>query len=465
MWREDDFIISLSGVRGIWEKGLTENKVYRLCLAASKIFKKNKYKKILIARDTRKSGENIFFISKHCFEQQGFSVCDLGILPVPMLQSNTASRQVAGALMITASHNPPEYNGLKFYEKSGKIFNVKQIEQLLNIYEKQKIFSSLSFQKGSILTKPAKDAYQYHFNKIFSEIHQKKIKKVGFKVVVDTGNGAASFLDKIFLEELGCKVFEINCQQDGCFRRKIEPLPECLSLLKKTVLETKADLGFAQDCDADRLAVADEKGNFLEDGVLLAIIVLHFLKNLSRKNKKVVVNLATSRIIDDVVKKFNGKLFKVPVGETNIIEAQKKLGALVGGEGHGGVIWPAICYGRDSFSAMALVLECLAFENKKLSEIVEKLPVYEMVKTKIPWQEGEKKLAIFLQLLKKIKWPEKVFKINTSDGLKIDFKESWIIIRSSNTEPILRIIAEAKNKEQGLKLLNLVKKTHETFKT
>lgn len=463
MLRQNDFIISLSGVRGIYKKGLTNNKIYSLCLSVSKIFKKEGVKKILIARDTRPSGKEILEICFSTLKKQGFLVFNLGILPTPLVQSAILEQKNTAGLMITASHNPPEYNGLKFYSPCGQIFNELKIKKLISLFKKQKnlLYQDKDLPKIKISPKLDKKTYLSHFEKIFKNINLNKIKNQHFKIIIDPANGTASSLNKIFLKKLNCQVYQINSQTDGRFRRGIEPTSENLILLKNKVMQKKADLGFAQDGDADRLAVIDEKGKYLEDSLLLAMIVQHFLKNRPNEGKKVVINLATSKIIDDLVSKFMGQLFKVPVGEVNVVKKALKIKAAIAGEGHGGIIWPVVSPGRDSFSAMALFLELLTYEKEKLSKLVEKLKIYKMVKKKLKYSGNKKKLIKLMKILLKIDWPNKIEDIDKSDGLKIYFKDSWLLIRASNTEPIIRFVSEAKTKKQALFLINLAKTKYE----
>lgn len=457
--------VSLSGIRGVWGKDLTPRRVVQFCLSASEIFKSERQKYIFIARDTRPSSRQIFNLVFNTLRLNNLKLIDLGILPVPILQTNVCSKENSGGVMITASHNPPEYNGLKFYQSDGKIFDLEQSEHIKKNYSSIQItpaeMSKLSF-KVKTYRSPKTKSYRGHFDKIFNHIDINKIKNRSFNVIVDPGNGTGSYIDKIFLKQLGCQVKLINSKVDGKFRRSIEPISQNLEELKKALVDFKADLGFAQDCDADRLAVIDENGQQLEEEILLALVVYHFLKNKKGSNKKVVTNCCTSKSIDQIVVQNKGRLFKSTVGEINVTKETLKQNAIVGGEGNGGVIWPKIVPGRDSFSAMALVLELLSIENKPLSKIAGSLPLYCMSKQKVPWDRNNS-LTDFYSYLKSFNWPEKISSVYDSDGLRLDFPDSWISIRSSTTEPVVRFIAEAKYMKQTDKLIKIAKSQLKDF--
>ncbi|MBN1263182.1 MAG: hypothetical protein JW991_02400 [Candidatus Pacebacteria bacterium] len=463
MYRKDDLVVSLSGIRGIWQKGLSQETTLKLCLAASEIYRKSKQKTILIGRDTRISGQKIFSLAKTAFKSQGFKISDLGIIPTPTLQINTRQQHVAGALMITASHNPPEYNGLKFLDPRGRIFDHQKIEKIIRFFKEKKPLPKLNLTTHRCLSGPLKKAYQYHFDQIFRWINLSLIKNKRFRVAVDSANGAGAFLDKIFLEKMNCTVFEVNCQKDGHFRRGIEPTADNLSLLKQTVVLKKADIGFAQDADADRLILINEKGESLSDEGTLAIAVLHLLSQRRFKNKKVVINLATSKLIDDLVEKHQGQLIKSAVGEINLVKTMAREKALFGGEGNiGGLIFSKLSPGRDSFLAMALILEHLAKTGKKLSQIAGAFPVYYRQQEKIATL-SRKELAQLWQKLLKYHWSKKKIWSSSLDGLKLEFKDSWLLIRPSKTEPIIRIIAEADTSKQVEKLISAAKKQASPF--
>ncbi|MFC1790342.1 hypothetical protein ACFLZP_02560 [Patescibacteria group bacterium] len=450
-------IVSLSGIRGIWGQDLNKKEIIKFCLAGAKIFTHTPQKKIFIGRDTRKSGEIISSLASQVFVSLGFKMVDLGIIPTPILQSYTQKRLPTGALMITASHNPSEYNGLKFLQSSGIIFSEEQVKKLFHIYQGLKNIPSLKLSFKTTPVFSLEKPIQMHFDKILSKINIQAIKQRKFKVVVDAGNGVGSFLNKFFLESLGCQVKELYSQKDGIFRRGIEPKEENLAVLKRAVLENKADLGFAQDGDGDRLAVIDSDGKFISGDDSFAILAKHFLKIRQIKTKRIVVNTATSRKIDEVVKKYQGIVYKTPVGEVNVVNKALAVGAEIAGETScSGTIWLDVCPGRDSFSAMALILESLALEKEQLTDRIKKLPFYVRLEAKI--KKKPKKMQTLFKKLASLDWPEKKISQSKLDGLRVDFKNSWFLIRVSNTEPVLRLIVESRSRKEAEKLVAVVKK-------
>jgi phosphomannomutase len=282
-----------------------------------------------------------------------------------------------------------------------------------------------------------------------SYIKVNKIKKKRFKVVLDCNNGAGSRIVPELLKRLGCQVIELNCNLTGEFVHRPEPVPENLNLLCKKVKEAKADLGFALDPDADRLAIVSEKGIPLGEEYTLALCV-DFV--LSKIKSDVVVNNSTSKVIDDIARKYEVKVYRTKVGEVYVASLLRKIGGLIGGEGNGGVILPENHYGRDAQVGMALILQYLAETNKKTSQLKQSLPQYYFVKDKVKLSyDYNVKLKRYLEKFKQAK-------IDYLDGVKVKFENSWLNIRKSNTEPIIRVMAEAPKKEEARSLVLEAKK-------
>jgi len=282
-------------------------------------------------------------------------------------------------------------------------------------------------------------------------VNVEKIKSKKFKVVLDCVNGAGSYLLPGFLRELGCEVIEMNCEKTGIFPRLPEPIPENLTETMKKVKEEKADLGIVVDPDVDRLVLITDKGEpFVEENTITQIV--KFI--LSKEKGNVVVNLSTTRAVDDVASEFGCKVFRSPVGEANVVEEMKKVNAVIGGEGSGGIIYPSLHYGRDALVGIVLTLQHLSEFGRSISNLKEELPQYFITKKKIEIRDNNPD-EVISKLLERFK----SVKIDTRDGLRIDFPDHWVHFRKSNTEPIIRIITEAKSNEASKKL------AEEYFKT
>jgi phosphomannomutase len=440
MIKEAQFTIS--GLRGVWGENLNES-IAKAHIEAFAIFlQERKARKIILGRDARESGPIIGGIAKEILIRAGFEVVDAGIIPTPTIIFLIRTMQFDGGIMLTASHNPREYNGIKFLTKEAFYANQKEVNEIKSyLGEKAK-----EEQGGNV--KEDNTLGVLHVKHVIDNVNKDLIASKKYKVVIDTINGAGCYLGPMLLEELGCEVVPINNIPDGNFAHIPEPLPENLIGLGEKAREAKADIGFAQDPDADRLVVCDEKGEIIFEEYTLSLAIKSVLKNTPGD---IVTNLSTSNTNEDLVKDVSYKNYRTKVGEGNVVAGIIEHKAVIGGEGGGGVIYPKVNLCRDSLTGMALILESLAQEDKKISEIVATLPKYEFIKTKMPFS-GNINEAI-----------EKIIKEfqdgtpDTQDGLRLDFADrSWLQIRASNTEPIIRIFAEAKTKDRAL---DLIKKT------
>lgn len=438
-----DIKFTISGLRGVWGENLTEEVAKTYIKAFACFLEKRNAKKVIIGRDSRFSGPIISKIAEEVLVNSGIEVIDIGIAPTPTLIFLIREMKYDGGIMISASHNPPQYNGIKFLTKNAMYANKENIEEIKSYVSIEPgIKNSGSVLRNEILG-------DKHVEHILKNIDVEKIKEKKFKVVIDTINGAGYKLGPMLLEKLGCEVIVINGEPSGDFAHMPEPLPENLVSLGEKVEEVGGNIGFAQDPDADRLVICDEKGVVVFEEYMLSICIKSVL---SKTPGDIVTNLSTSNTNEDLVNTLGYKNIRSKVGEGNVVESIIACNAIIGGEGSGGVIYPKINLCRDSLTGMALILEYMALSNKKVSEIVEDLPKYEFVKTKMPF---EGKLSEKIDNIVNL-FPDG--KIDQQDGIRIDFSDrSWVQIRESNTEPIIRIWSEAKSKDRALELVEKIK--------
>jgi phosphomannomutase len=429
-------IESLSGVRG-FDTELTNLIVKSYGVAFCEF---SNARKIIIGRDTRKSGERIRDILTETLIKCGVNVVDIGICPTPTVQFSVEHQNADGGVVITASHNPLPWNGLKFIGNDGLFLDAYQMKGLKDRRTQlSKNFQySESVQDGKL--SKYNSAIEDHINAILDIpfINLEKIRKQKFNVAVDAVNGAGYFALPHLLEKLNCQVHTINCSSDKPFPRNPEPLPENLAVLMDLVLEKSADIGFAVDPDGDRLAIVSNKGKPISEEYTLVLAEKVVLSKTSKKNKICVTNLSTTMAVDYVASQFGAKVIRTPIGEVNVAKKMREVNAVIGGEGNGGVILPEAHLGRDSLVGTVLVLQLLADENCSLSELMKSLPKYAILKKKIPM--GKIDLYSNKDKLSEI---ASANKINTEDGIKFIWDNRWIHIRPSNTEPIIRIYAEA----------------------
>ncbi len=445
-------ITSISGIRGIIGKSLTPDIITKFTMAFGTYIKGNK--KIIIGRDTRITGDMVKNAVISGLLATGCEVIDIGIAPTPTLQFLVRKLNFDGGIIISASHNPIEWNALKFYKKRGLLLNKNDNEHLRKILNAHK-FKLVPWNKyKKVYYNPA--LTEMHIRHIIKSLNFiNKIKSKRFKIALDSCNAAGSFITPQFLKMLNCKVKALYTSPDGYFPHNPEPntknLKDIIKFIKK---DGKCDIGFAQDSDADRLSVIDENGNFLSEEHTIALAIYYILsiydktyKLKKRYNKSVVINLSTSRMIEDIAKRFNARVYRTPVGEINVAEKMIQTKSVIGGEGNGGVIFPEVNYGRDSLVGIGLILEFIATTGLPISLILKDLPSYVMLKTKFSIENLPVK-----KILSRISKDFFSGKINKQDGIRCEFDDFWFHIRVSNTEPIVRLVIEAKNK----KILNSV---------
>ena len=441
-------IRSISGVRGLTDVDLTPQASIAYARALNLFYPKGV---IICGRDSRPSGEEIQNEMTNEFIRLGRTVIDCGIVPTPTVQFMVHNTEAVGGFIVTASHNPIEWNGLKFLRFDSTFFHSEDCERLFNLVDQNKDCED-SIEPGIIW--PEKNAIQKHVISCVSIscIDLNRIQKRKFKIVIDAINGAGANALPILLESLGCEVIELNCEPNGNFTRGTEPLPENLNDLSQMVVNHKADAGFAVDPDADRLALVDEKGKPLGEEYTLVIAADGYLKETQRI-EKFVVNLSTSLALEKLAEAYKSSVIRSTVGEINVVNKMNEVKSKMGGEGNGGVILRESHLGRDSMIAATMILNRMSLSNSSLGKIHASLPQFVIVKDKISIQGID-----FDNVIKKVIVLFDNSTIDTTDGIKFTWDDRWVHLRKSNTEPIMRIYAEAPNHKQALELIVRIKK-------
>jgi phosphomannomutase len=426
--------ISISGVRGVVGVSLTPTLLTRFAQAFGTYVGQGR---IAVGRDTRTSGEMVRQAAVSGLLSTGCRVIDLGVCPTPTVQLTVRRLAAQGGIAITASHNPPEWNALKFVGPDGLFLDAEHARELLDIYH-QGDYTKV----GGSLMRPVElmpQAGDEHVRKIVEVVGPLQRGARRPRVVIDSCNGAGSVLAPRLLEALGAEVIGINVTPDGRFPRPAEPLPENLGALCKAVQDHHADVGFAQDMDADRLAVVSEQGRPIGEELTL-VLAAQFV--LNRTHGPVVTNLATTHALEAVAARFGCKVFRTPVGEANVARAMLRHEAVIGGEGNGGVIYPPVNFARDSLVGMALILHLQAESGRSISQLVEELPPFHMVKRRFTFPSHR-----IGEMLARVKREYAAYPIDVRDGVKVTLPEGWFIVRGSNTEPVVRVVAEASSEE------------------
>ena len=431
-------MVSISGIRGIIGDGLDPNVLVKYTSAYADFCGKGK---IVIGSDGRITGEMVRNIVVGTLLAKGNDVIDIGVCPTPTVLFNVKKIKAAGGIQISASHNPNQWNALKLLNSSGEFMTPEEninMLKLLNDADKKfvewnKLGKLTGYEKG----------LEDHINAVLKMdyINTANIRRRKFKVLLDCVNGAGSYSMPELLEKLGCKVIKMNCEKTGIFPRLPEPIPENLTATMRAVKKYKADIGIVVDPDVDRLVLITEKGEpFGEENTITQAIKFY----LSKKNGNAVVNLSTTRAVDDVANEFGCKVFRSPVGEANVVKKMKEVKAVIGGEGSGGVILPKVVFGRDALTGTVIMLQHLLEFDGKMSELKKSLPQYFIAKKKIELGSMNPD-----EVIKTLVEKFRSGKINLEDGLRIDFTDHWVHFRKSNTEPIIRCIVEAKSKKEA----------------
>jgi len=376
----------------------------------------------------------------------GCRVIDIGVCATPTATLMIEHLRADGGIMVTASHNPIEWNALKFFRADGMYLNAEESRDLMNLYYSGQ-FTSAGWDELKAVQR-REDAEDLHVQKVLTILDRDLIRSKNFKIALDCCNGAGSGISQKLLNALGCEVVKIHCTPDGYFPHKPEPVTANLKDLCKFVKESGADVGFATDPDADRVAIVDETGTSIGEETGLALCTRFVLSQAKGTKRPVVLNMSTSRMTEDVALEAGCEVVRTPAGEVNVAEKMKELGAIFGGEGNGGIIDPRIHCGRDSIIGMGLALEAMARSGLSMGTLVSTLPQYHMVKTKI-----ECPPALGRTRVRALRAQAEGARVDTRDGLRLDWPDAWVQLRASNTEPILRIIAEARTEQRAKELV------------
>ena len=445
----DRLIVSVSGVRGTVGGTLTAAVATDFGCAFGSMLGAGS--KVVLGRDSRPSGAMIKNAVTAGLLSCGVDVVDLGVVTTPGVALMTRLLEAHGGVIITASHNPHPYNGIKFLQPSGVALPGAQANELKKIWQSGKFATQAGLAVGreSINSR----THPMHIDAVCAVTDVTGVAARRFKVVLDSINGAGCVATPMLLSKLGCEVVHINDRPDGMFAHTPEPIEENLADLCEAVGKHRADIGFAQDPDADRLVVVDEAGRFIGEEYTLALAAAFVL---SHRKGPLATNLCTSRMIDDLAGSAGCEVFRTPTGEANVVEAMLANGCIFGGEGNGGVIEPRVVPVRDSLVGMAMILQYMSETGKKLSELAADIPSYHLVKTKLPCPLEA--AAEVISLARKEFAEDPDAKFNDADGLRIDLAEGWVNVRASNTEPIMRIFAEAPQLAQAQALVGRVRK-------
>ena len=438
-------IKSISGFRGtiggVPNENLTPIDIVKFASAYGEWIKSNgNGKLIVIGRDARISGKMLSDLVASTILGMGLDVLNLGLSTTPTVEMAVKREKAAGGIILTASHNPKQWNALKLLNEKGEFISAAEAEKLLEIAEAQKFEYA---DVNSLGTYNEDHTYiQKHIDEILKLplVDVKAIQEKKFKIVVDAVNSTGGIAVPMLLKALGVtEIIELNCEPTGHFAHNPEPLPEHLTELSSTVKSNKAHLGICVDPDVDRLALVGEDGAMFGEEYTLVAVADYILKNTKKGNT--VSNLSSTRALKDITEKAGGKYNASAVGEVNVVEKMKETKAVIGGEGNGGIIYPDLHYGRDAMVGIALFLSSLAKSGKTCTALRMTFPNYVSSKNKVDLTKDIDPDLV----LEKIKDKYKKFPINTVDGVRIDFDEEWIHLRKSNTEPIIRIYAESKS--------------------
>ena len=440
-------IRSISGVRGLTDSHLTPeiSSIYARALHTSL-----PDGVVMAGRDSRPSGDMILHAMTEELVGLGRTVIQCGIVPTPTVQFMVHNTEAVGGFIVTASHNPVEWNGIKFLRPDSTFFHPEECQDLFNMVDRN---VELKKSKEAGIVWPEQNAIQKHVIACasISCIDLNRIQRRKFKVVIDAVNGAGAIALPNMLEALGCEVIELNCEPDGNFTRGTEPLPENLNDLSAMVKNHNADAGFAVDPDADRLAVVNEHGEPLGEEYTLVLAADGYI-NETGKKERFVVNLSTSLALEKLAHKNGSTVERSAVGEINVVNKMNEVNSNLGGEGNGGVILKECHLGRDSMVGATMVLNRMSQTEDTLSEIHRTLPIFKIVKDKISVDTIDSG-----ELIDKVSNLFNDADKNDLDGIKFTWDDKWVHLRRSNTEPIMRIYAEAPSEDQALKLVSKIR--------
>ncbi len=450
-------IRSISGIRGTTGgrpgEGLTPLDIVKFTSAYAMWLKKQKKKKsynVIIGRDARVSGHMVNQIVCGTLTGMGVDVTDAGLASTPTVEMAVISEKADGGIILTASHNPAEWNALKLLNNKGEFLSAAAGEELLEIAASENFVYAEVHKLGRY--KPGTGFDHKHIESVLQLplVNAEAIRRRNFRIVIDCVNSVGGIILPQLLKVLGVsQVVEVNCIPDGRFAHNPEPLPENLGELSKSVIENKADLGFAVDPDVDRLAIVNEDGSMFGEEYTLVAVADYVLK---RKPGNTVSNLSSTKALKEITESYGAIHYSSAVGEVNVINEMKIAGAVIGGEGNGGIIYPDLHYGRDALVGIALFLSHLAGNEVKCSELRAKYPDYYLSKNKLqlsPDTDTDKILAA-------VKDRYSDYPVNDIDGIRIDFPDGWVHLRKSNTEPVIRIYSEGHDRKKAESLAGMI---------
>jgi phosphomannomutase len=434
-------IISVSGLRGVLGESLTPEIALRYACAFARQMPPGA---IVLTQDGRESGPLLADALRSGLAAVGREVLDAGVAATPTTGVLVREQGAAGGIQISASHNPPEYNGLKLFGPEGRVISQAAGERVREAYRSGSIAWVGHRQVGHV--QKLEDTTSRHLELVLATVDVAAIRARRFHVLLDANHGSGSILGRLLLDVLGCKATILGGRSDGKFAHPPEPTAENLEGVRAEVTRCGAQAGFCQDPDADRLAIIDADGRYLGEEYTLALCVDHVLRS---RRGPIVTNCSTSRMSEDLAANYGAEFFRSKVGEANVADLMLRCGAVLGGEGNGGVIDPRVGLVRDSFLGMALVLDAMAARGLPIAQLASELPRYEMHKTKVTLDPTQ--IPAALSALEKA-LPDA--QLDRLDGVRFDWPGKWLLVRSSNTEPIVRIMAEAVTLAEAQELCN-----------
>lgn len=446
-------IKSISGIRGTigGEAGsnLTPVDIIECTAAYAQIIKDKGGKKVVIGRDGRITGKMVSELVSNTLLASGIDLVDFGLSTTPSIEMMVTREKADAGIILTASHNPKQWNALKFLNENGEFISPETGELVLKYIEERKMNFATVDRLGKLERK--EDSISWHIKKIMAlpYLNIESIRQKNYHVVIDAINSTGAMALSPLLDALNCTYTVINGDITGDFAHNPEPLPEHLVELSAKVLAEKADFGISVDPDVDRLAFVMENGEMFGEEYTLVACADYIL---TRKKGNTVSNLSSTRALSDLTLKHGGNYFPAKVGEVNVVNKMKEVNAVIGGEGNGGVIIPDLHYGRDAVAGVALFLSLLAEKEHSLSALKKEYPAYAISKNKVTIEDGVNPDV----LIEEVATLYSDEKLNQEDGLKIDFSDSWVQLRKSNTEPILRVYAEAETMEKAQTLADLI---------
>ncbi len=436
---ENELIVSVSGIRGIVGAGLTAAPAVAFAAALGTYAQGGR---IVLSRDGRPSGAMLRHAVLAGLLGAGCEVQDIGVAPTPTCGLAVRRLEAAGGIQITASHNPAPWNGLKLFGPDGMVLPAGEGKTVQDLFARGQFRRVPWNELGTVAE--CRQAEDWHRARVLELVDVAGIRARRLRTFLDANGGAGGPPGRRLLESFETRPVCLGCGADGAFAHEPEPVADNLRAVCPRVAAEGADVGFVLDPDADRLALIDETGRYIGEELTLALAVRF---RLGQQRGPVVVNMSTSRLVEDIARQHGCPCSRSAVGEANVAERMRAVGAVIGGEGNGGVIDPRVGFVRDPFIGMGLVLNLLADTGRKLSELVAELPAYVIVKDKYTVDRGRLP-ELFAALPRH--WPEAA--ANRLDGLRLDWPDRWVHVRASNTEPIVRVIAEAPRREEAERL-------------